>query len=65
MRQRTRCPFAKDLHDDPDALRAASVATLREHGFAPEVLNRIDRILCLRHLAVWTLRVFALWKWKR
>lgn len=34
----------KDLHDDPDALRAASVATLREHGFAPEVLNRIDRI---------------------
>lgn len=29
---------------DPDSLRSASVATLREHGFAPEVLNRIDRI---------------------
>lgn len=34
----------KDLGHDPDALRAASVATLREQGFAPEVLNRIDRI---------------------
>lgn len=33
-----------DLGDDPDALRSASVATLREKGFAPEVLNRIDRI---------------------
>lgn len=36
-----------DLHasiKDPDGLRSASVATLREHGFAPEVLNRIDRI---------------------
>ena len=34
----------KDFADDPDALRSASVATLREQGFAPEVLNRIDRI---------------------
>lgn len=34
----------KDLAHDADALRSASVATLREHGFAPEVLNRIDRI---------------------
>ncbi|WP_227713217.1 AAA family ATPase [Moraxella sp. K1630] len=34
----------KSLHHDPDALRSASVATLREQGFAPEVLNRIDRI---------------------
>lgn len=36
-----------DLHQsikDPDSLRSASVATLREQGFAPEVLNRIDRI---------------------
>ena len=32
------------LHHDPDALRSTSVATLKEHGFAPEVLNRIDRI---------------------
>ena len=34
----------KDFSDNPDALRSASVATLREHGFAPEVLNRIDRL---------------------
>ena len=34
----------KSLSGDLDALRAASVATLREQGFAPEVLNRIDRI---------------------
>lgn len=34
----------RELKDDPDALRSASVATLREKGFAPEVLNRIDRI---------------------
>lgn len=34
----------EDLAHDPDALRSASVATLREQGFAPEVLNRIDRI---------------------
>ena len=32
------------LRDYPEALRSASVATLREQGFAPEVLNRIDRI---------------------
>lgn len=34
----------QSLGHDPDALRSASVATLREQGFAPEVLNRIDRI---------------------
>ena len=34
----------KNLSHDPEALRSASVATLREKGFAPEVLNRIDRI---------------------
>lgn len=34
----------KSLVGNPDELRSASVATLKEHGFAPEVLNRIDRI---------------------
>jgi ATP-dependent Clp protease ATP-binding subunit ClpA len=29
---------------DPDGLREAAVNTLREAGFAPEVLNRLDRI---------------------
>ncbi|MDU9416269.1 AAA family ATPase [Pseudomonas sp. zfem005] len=30
--------------DDPDALREAAVNALREASFAPEVLNRLDRI---------------------
>jgi len=34
----------------PDELRRASVAALRESGFAPEVLNRIDRILIFNAL---------------
>ncbi len=34
----------KSLKHDPDSLRAASVAILKEKGFASEVLNRIDRI---------------------
>ena len=36
--------------DRPDELRRASVAALRESGFAPEVLNRIDRILVFKGL---------------
>ncbi|MDD2463357.1 MAG: AAA family ATPase [Desulfobulbus sp.] len=36
--------------DDPDARRAAAVNTLREANFAPEVLNRIDRIFVFRRL---------------
>jgi ATP-dependent Clp protease ATP-binding subunit ClpA len=40
----------KDFAEDADALRQASVAALREFGFAPEVLNRIDRIFVFRAL---------------
>ena len=36
--------------DDPDALRSTSVNVLREAGYAPEVLNRIDRIFVFRPL---------------
>lgn len=36
--------------DDPVARRTASVATLNEANFAPEVLNRIDRIFVFRKL---------------
>jgi len=42
--------LAKTLAGDPDALRAASVNALREAGFAPEVLSRIDRIFVFRPL---------------
>jgi ATP-dependent Clp protease ATP-binding subunit ClpA len=35
---------------DPDAMRAASVEALRLAGFAPEVLNRLDRIFVFRAL---------------
>jgi ATP-dependent Clp protease ATP-binding subunit ClpA len=34
----------------PDELRRASVGALRDAGFAPEVLNRIDRILIFKSL---------------
>ena len=36
--------------NEPDELRRASVGALREAGFAPEVLNRIDRILIFKSL---------------
>jgi ATP-dependent Clp protease ATP-binding subunit ClpA len=36
--------------DQPDELRRASVGALRESGFAPELLNRIDRILIFKAL---------------
>jgi ATP-dependent Clp protease ATP-binding subunit ClpE len=36
--------IAEQFHDNPDEMRRASVDTLREARFAPEVLNRIDRI---------------------
>ncbi|WP_428374824.1 AAA family ATPase [Lichenicoccus sp.] len=35
---------------DAEALRGASVVALRQAGFAPEVLNRIDRIFVFRSL---------------
>lgn len=42
--------LADSLAQDPDALRAASVEALREAQFAPEVLNRLDRIFVFRAL---------------
>jgi ATP-dependent Clp protease ATP-binding subunit ClpA len=36
--------------NQPDELRRVSVAALREAGFAPEVLNRIDRIFIFKSL---------------
>jgi ATP-dependent Clp protease ATP-binding subunit ClpA len=36
--------------DDPDAMRGASVEALKLAGFAPEVLNRLDRIFVFRAL---------------
>jgi ATP-dependent Clp protease ATP-binding subunit ClpA len=37
--------------NQPDELRRVSVGALREAGFAPEVLNRIDRIFIFKSLA--------------
>lgn len=37
-------------HDAPDEMRLASVEALKAVGFAPEVLNRIDRIFVYRPL---------------
>ena len=36
--------------EDPEAMRQASVDALRSAGFAPEVLNRLDRIFVFRAL---------------
>lgn len=41
---------AKDCASDQDALRQTSVNILNEAGFAPEVLNRIDRIFVFKPL---------------
>ena len=43
--------IAERFADDPEAMRGASVEALRLAGFAPEVLNRIDRIFVFRGLA--------------
>lgn len=37
--------------NDPDELRRTSINALLESGFAPEVLNRIDRVLVFRALS--------------
>jgi ATP-dependent Clp protease ATP-binding subunit ClpA len=37
--------------DNPDELRRTSTSALKESGFAPEVLNRIDRILVFKSLS--------------
>ena len=36
--------------DNPDEMRAASIAALRAAGMAPEVLNRLDRVFVFRQL---------------
>lgn len=41
---------ADELVDQPEKMRAESVEILRKSGFAPEVLNRIDRIFVFRTL---------------
>jgi ATP-dependent Clp protease ATP-binding subunit ClpA len=38
------CSIATQYKNDPDEMRRASIDAMREAGFAPEVLNRIDRI---------------------
>jgi ATP-dependent Clp protease ATP-binding subunit ClpA len=43
--------LAATYADQPDELRRVSVSALREAGFAPEVLNRIDRIFVFKGLA--------------
>ena len=42
--------LSKQYAADPDALRSAAVNVLKEAKFAPEVLNRIDRIFVFRPL---------------
>ncbi|WP_222548048.1 AAA family ATPase [Asaia lannensis] len=42
--------IADRLHDDTDRMRAESTEALRKAGFAPEVLNRLDRIFVFRQL---------------
>ncbi|ACI51825.1 ATPase AAA-2 domain protein [Gluconacetobacter diazotrophicus PA1 5] len=42
--------IADRLADEPDRMRAESVEALRQAGFAPEVLNRLDRIFVFRAL---------------
>lgn len=42
--------IANRLQNDPDRMRAESVEALRQAGFAPEVLNRLDRIFVFRPL---------------
>jgi ATP-dependent Clp protease ATP-binding subunit ClpC len=43
--------IADRFADDPEGMRGASVDALRLAGFAPEVLNRLDRIFVFRALA--------------
>jgi ATP-dependent Clp protease ATP-binding subunit ClpA len=43
--------LANRYADDADSLRRASTAALKDAGFAPEVLSRIDRIFVFRPLA--------------
>ena len=42
--------LAERFADDPDGMRGASVEVLKQAGFAPEVLNRLDRIFVFKQL---------------
>ena len=42
--------LTEEYADEPEKLRQTSVNVLREQGFAPEVLNRIDRIFVFKLL---------------
>ncbi len=46
----TLIDIATRLGHDPEAMRGASVEALKLAGFAPEVLNRLDRIFVFRKL---------------
>ena len=46
----TLAHLARDLANDQDELRRASLHALGESGFAPEVLSRIDRIFVFKQL---------------
>jgi ATP-dependent Clp protease ATP-binding subunit ClpE len=43
--------LSRQYANDPDTLRRTAVDTLRSAGFAPEVLNRIDRIFVFEPLS--------------
>lgn len=47
----TLADLSRHYANDPDELRRAAVSALRAAGFAPEVLNRIDRIFVFEPLA--------------
>jgi ATP-dependent Clp protease ATP-binding subunit ClpA len=47
----TLSELARQYANDPDQLRRSAVEALRAAGFAPEVLNRIDRIFVFEPLS--------------
>jgi ATP-dependent Clp protease ATP-binding subunit ClpA len=47
----TLAELSRQFAADPDTLRASAVSALRNAGFAPEVLNRIDRIFVFEPLS--------------
>jgi ATP-dependent Clp protease ATP-binding subunit ClpA len=46
----TLADISRQYADDPDGMRRTAVEALRASGFAPEVLNRIDRIFIFEPL---------------
>jgi ATP-dependent Clp protease ATP-binding subunit ClpA len=47
----TLSELSKQYANEPDTLRSGAVSALRNAGFAPEVLNRIDRIFVFEPLS--------------